>query len=116
VPAEITLCTQTCSWTVGGIPGDRVSAMSLQARPNPTLGSTTVSFVAPEPGEARIEVFSTSGRLVRTLLAGPVPAGIGAVSWNGRDDRGEPLSSGVYLVRLSLAGNTITRKVSLLSN
>jgi hypothetical protein len=114
-PAEITLCTTTCLWsTTGTPPGGLGSNLAVRARTNPILGSTTFNYVVPEAGQAEIEIFDLTGRLVRTLLSAPVPAGAGSVSWDGRGGEGRTLPAGVYLVRLRLAGKSVTQKVQLM--
>jgi hypothetical protein len=114
VPAEVKLCALACDWRTVGLPTPTVSpGLALQASPNPTLGSTTLDYAVPRAGEARIEVFDTAGRLVRTLLVGPVAEGPGSITWNGRGERGEALPSGVYLARLSIAGGVANRKILL---
>jgi flagellar hook assembly protein FlgD len=54
-----------------------------------------------DDGVIEIGVFDLSGRLVRNLVSGPVPAGQHEVIWNGRDDWGRSLPNGLYFVRLS---------------
>jgi hypothetical protein len=89
-------------------------AALLQNRPNPFNPSTAIPFVLPEAGRVRLRVFDLEGRLVRTLVDGVRPAGRQEVRWDGRDDRGRPVSSGVYLVRLEAAGEKLSRKMVLL--
>ena len=61
-----------------------------------------------------MEVFSLTGQRVAVLHEGPKKAGVHRVHWNGRDDRGRPLASGVYLYRLVTTENVQTRKLTLL--
>jgi len=85
-----------------------------QNLPNPFAGPTTIAYVVPRPGRVTLKVFNVSGRLVRTLLDGVVPAGPGRVEWDGRDGRGRSLSSGIYFYRLDNGERTVTRKGVLL--
>ena len=55
-----------------------------------------------------------SGRRVRTFDRGPLPAGDHEQIWNGQDDAGSPVASGVYLVQVDVDGRRATRKISLL--
>ncbi|MCK9996512.1 MAG: hypothetical protein KAH56_09595, partial [Candidatus Krumholzibacteria bacterium] len=58
-------------------------------------------YVMPEGGgDVRIEVFDTRGRLIRSLVDGFVSGGPQTVEWNGRDNRGLDMPSGVYFYRL----------------
>ena len=79
-----------------------VSTPDFSAAPNPFNPSTTLSFVAGETAEARITIYSPRGSLVATLLEGQVFAGPNSVAWDGRNDLGTMMGSGVYLVRLEL--------------
>ena len=82
--------------------------------PNPFLSGTAISFVVPREQDVSLKVFNVTGRLVRTLLNGPAPAGPGLVRWDGRDNQGQALSSGIYFYRLNNGEKTITRKGVLL--
>jgi len=69
--------------------------------PNPFNPSTVIHYVMPDGGgDVRLEVFDPRGRLVRTLVNGFVASGPQAVQWNGRDNRGLDVPSGVYFYRL----------------
>ncbi len=85
-----------------------------QNTPNPFNPSTAISFSLPGESAVSLAVFDVSGRLIRTLAAGVLPAGEHTVSWDGRDDRGAAASSGIYLYRLTTNGETITRRMTLL--
>ena len=61
-----------------------------------------------------IEVFDARGRHVRTLIDGPLAAGTRRVSWDGHDDAGIAVASGVYVARLQTSGTTHTRRMTLL--
>jgi hypothetical protein len=82
--------------------------------PNPARGGATVVFALPAACEARLEVFDVDGRRVRTLAAGPWPAGAHRLSWDGSDARGAPIPPGVYLVRLAARGAVHTRRLVVL--
>ena len=67
----------------------------------------------PRAGPVSLRVFSVTGRLVRTLVDGPYPAGRGTVVWDGRDGDGRAAAAGVYLYRLSVDGREMNRKMML---
>ena len=76
------------------------------AYPNPFVSDTAVPFFAPMDGsDARAEIYDVRGRLVRRI---PVPSGAlqGELVWDGRDERGEEVSSSVYFLRLSAQTST----------
>ena len=82
--------------------------------PNPFNSQTVVSYVLPAAGAMRLEVFALNGQRVAVLQHGPQPAGVHRLRWNGRDDAGRPLASGVYLLRLRTDHDVHTRKLLLL--
>ena len=84
--------------------------------PNPFNPSTTIRFELPRTARITLSVHDLSGRRVRTLASGerPHPAGPGAVDWNGRDDHGRPLPSGLYFCRLSDGVSIASCKVTLI--
>ncbi len=84
------------------------------AVPNPFNPQTTVHFENPEPGRMVLMVFNLQGRRVRTLLAEDRPAGPGQVPWNGRDDRGRPVGSGVYYLQALAGGERAYSKLTLI--
>jgi len=84
-----------------------------QNSPNPFNPSTRISFTLPQDGPVQLAVYDLSGRLVRTLLSGALPAGDHAAVWDGRDDAGTQAASGVYVYRLQTAEGLLTRKMML---
>ncbi len=82
--------------------------------PNPFEGTTTLSFGIPASGAARVTLYDVRGKLVRTLVAGARAAGPQEVTWDGNDERGQRLPSGVYFARLEAHGAVVTRKVVLI--
>lgn len=72
--------------------------------PNPFNPSTVIPFSIgqPEP-RVRIRIYSSAGRLVRTLVDGPLPAGPQEVVWDGADARQRAVASGVYIYLLETA-------------
>ena len=85
------------------------------AVPNPFNPSTTLRFGLASGGPATVEVFDARGRLVRTLLrlANAAP-GFRTVTWDGRSESGTRVASGVYVVRLRVAGSAFSRRLTLL--
>jgi len=100
-------------WTTGS--GGAAPALRLERNwPNPFNPRTRIAFELPRAGSAELVVFGANGRLLRTLLAERLPAGRHEVSWDGRDDAGRDLPTGIYLYRLRAAGESRTRKMLLL--
>ena len=74
----------------------------LHNRPSPFASSTTIEYELARAEKVRLEVFDASGRQVRILRDGrSEPAGRHHVNWDGRDSRGRPVASGVYLYKIT---------------
>jgi regulation of enolase protein 1 (concanavalin A-like superfamily) len=71
-----------------------------QNKPNPFNPRTTVSFDLARAGQVRLMVYGIDGRVARVLVDGSLPVGSHAFTWDGTDEGGRRLASGVYLVRL----------------
>ncbi|MHB9030894.1 MAG: FlgD immunoglobulin-like domain containing protein [Candidatus Latescibacterota bacterium] len=84
-----------------------------QNMPNPFNPSTTISFTLPKPGLANLSVFSITGQKIRTLLSRPMSAGAHSVVWDGRDENGKAVSSGIYIARLRAGKHTANRRMAL---
>ena len=85
-----------------------------QNAPNPFNSQTVLSYFLHAPGPARLEVFALTGQRVAVLHQGPQQAGYHRLRWNGRDDAGRPVASGMYLYRLVTDEGILTRKLTLL--
>ena len=86
----------------------------LQNYPNPFNPETTISFNAKAAGTAKLSILNMRGQVVRTLLNERVPAGMNSLVWNGLDNNGQKVSSGLYFYRLDLGNSTQTRKMLLI--
>jgi len=90
----------------------------LQNYPNPFNPSTTIRFDLPgNEGEKRIVtivVYDMRGRRVRMLIDSGLEPGNHQAHWNGRNDRGESVASGIYLYTLNAGGERFTRKMTIL--
>ena len=86
----------------------------LQNYPNPFNPSTTVQYDLAEQKHVTIRVYSRSGQLVRTLVNAQQSAGSHSVIWNGLNDAGESVASGIYYCQMKVDGFSQTRKMTLL--
>ncbi|MCP4251681.1 MAG: T9SS type A sorting domain-containing protein, partial [bacterium] len=82
--------------------------------PNPFNPSTTISYTLPSRARVHLGVYDVRGRLVATLADDVVAPGPHAVDWDGRNDRGIAVPSGVYFYRLQAGTEGLTRKMVLL--
>ena len=85
-----------------------------QNAPNPFNSVTVISYTLHKQGFALLDVFALTGQRVAVLHKGPNKAGVHRVHWDGRDDQGRPLASGVYLYRLMTGEAVQTRKLTFL--
>ncbi|MCD6531824.1 S8 family serine peptidase, partial [bacterium] len=81
--------------------------------PNPFNSATKILFALTEPAEVSVDIFDLSGRLVREFAPQKCVEKSYTVVWNGKDNSGRNLPSGVYLVKLSTGKTVLTRKVFL---
>ena len=96
---------------LNGIPED---FKLLGNYPNPFNSSTAIKFGLPEGAAVKIEIFDALGRLTRVLADNTLPAGYHRIAWHGKNEAGETVSSGVYLVRMTVAGRTFDKRMVLL--
>lgn len=96
-------------------PANRPKSFELfQNYPNPFNGETRIAFTLLKNQPVTLTVYNILGQPVRTLLNGARPAGKTEVSWDGRDERGFSVSSGIYFYKLSTADEKQVRKMVLL--
>jgi M6 family metalloprotease-like protein len=81
--------------------------------PNPFNPVTTIRFEIPREAAVQLAVFDVRGRRVTTLHQGPIQAGYHDATWEGRDDQGRAVASGMYVVRLTGPGFSDARKMLL---
>ena len=80
--------------------------------PNPFNPATTIPFaVSAGAGDMDLTIYNILGQSVRLLWNGPLAAGEHRLAWDGRDAQGQPIAVGVYLYRLQVDDQTLTRKM-----
>jgi len=97
-----------------GIPLEPVQFYLFQNYPNPFNPETTIRYSLPKKDAVEIVIFNAIGQRVRVLLRETKKAGHHEVVWDGRDDYGRLVSSGVYLCRLQATERMTTRKMVIL--
>ncbi|UCE17256.1 MAG: MBL fold metallo-hydrolase [Gemmatimonadota bacterium] len=85
-----------------------------QNYPNPFNPETTIRFALPQSGRVRLAVFNITGGLVKKLREGETSAGYHEITWNGTDEQGQAVSSGVYFYRLVTKNYHCVKKMILL--
>jgi hypothetical protein len=82
--------------------------------PNPFNPTTTIAYSLPNDGMIELTVFNIKGQLVKTLVKGEQLAGSYETVWNGKDNNGKNVSSGIYFYKLSTEDDTIMKKMLML--
>jgi hypothetical protein len=93
---------------------DKHSFSLFQSYPNPFNPQTTIVFEMPEPGDVSLKVFNAAGQIVATLVEEHKPTGRHIVHWDGRNQFGRHVSSGVYFYRLQAGDYVETKRMILL--
>jgi hypothetical protein len=105
-------------WTAvsprAGVNVPRAGLALSQNTPNPFNASTTITFTLPERAVVDLAVYDAAGRRVATLATGVRPAGGHEITWDGTDDAGRRVGTGVYFYKLDAAGQAVTRKIAIL--
>lgn len=86
----------------------------FQNFPNPFNPSTVIPYSVPGKSRVTLRVYSVGGHLVRTLFDGSRQAGSWSARWDGTDDAGTPVASGMYFYRLRVSNVTTSKKMLLL--
>jgi hypothetical protein len=100
----------------GGAPALPSRLTLLGNTPNPFNPATTIRFIVPAgaPRDYSLRIYDVAGRLVRELAAGRIDSGAHEVRWDGTDDRGAGVSSGIYLYRIAAGAEALSGKMVLL--
>jgi hypothetical protein len=85
-----------------------------QNAPNPFRRATSIRFSLPHTGAVSLRVVDVSGRVVKTLVDGELPAGVHQRVWNGRGIGERPVAAGVYFYQLQTPGRVQSRKMLML--
>lgn len=86
-----------------------------QNRPNPTNGVTNVMYTLErDTYAARVSVFDVQGQLIRVLMNEPQAMGTHSIQWDGRNEAGSRVGSGIYFIRLQEGQRVDTSKLTLL--
>jgi hypothetical protein len=83
------------------------------AKPSLFSGSTSINYGITKDEHVSLKVYNAAGQVVRTLVNDDMKAGSYTASWNGRDDMGRQLSSGVYFTTLNTESFNSSRKIVL---
>ena len=85
-----------------------------QNYPNPFNPETTIEFILTHEAAVNLVVYDIMGQKIRTLVSESASAGTHKIRWEGKNDLGQAVSSGVYLIRLRVGSRTMTHRMMLL--
>ncbi|MBI5806643.1 Ig-like domain-containing protein [candidate division TA06 bacterium] len=86
----------------------------MPTSPNPVKNSAEFRFGLAQGASASLEIYNVLGQRVKTLVNGMLGAGNHTVKWNGCDQNGRKVSSGIYVYRLTAGENTSTRRFTVI--
>jgi len=86
----------------------------LQNYPNPFNPSTTIEFQLPQSSFVTLAVYNVRGQLIRTIVKQKMPAGSHSIIWDGKNESGERVGSGVYVYRIQAGDFQKTKKMLLI--
>ena len=98
------------------LPASPAKTSLLPNYPNPFYPETWIPYQLAKPAEVNVSIYSADGKLVRRLDLGQMPAGAyadkdRAAYWDGQNEQGEPVASGVYFYTLQAGEFSATRKM-----
>ncbi|KAA3598076.1 MAG: T9SS C-terminal target domain-containing protein [Calditrichaeota bacterium] len=104
---------------IGGLTKENLKAVPShfelkQNFPNPFNPTTNIPYELKENGNVALKVYNTKGQLVKTLVDKAQNAGSHSIKWNGTDENGSQVSSGVYLYELNVDGNVEAKKMNFI--
>jgi hypothetical protein len=88
-----------------------MSHILMQNYPNPFNPLTSIEYSVPKSGDVSLAIYNSQGQFVTTLVNDNVPAGRYSISWNGKDDYGNDVSSGTYFYKLRVNDHETSKKM-----
>jgi hypothetical protein len=88
--------------------------LNINNFPNPFNPTTIISFELPNDSNVRLEVFNVKGQKLKTLISELLPAGSHSIEWNGKDNSGKNVGSGVYFYKFQSDSTNQVRKMLML--
>lgn len=85
-----------------------------QNYPNPFNPTTEIRFQLPDAGQVELTVYNTLGQEIRTLASGTYDSGVHTVQWDGTNNFGSPVSSGVYFYKIVANKYVALKKMNLM--
>lgn len=117
-PGDSGFSDYTFSWNTVSVGNNELIEPPIQpglsVYPNPFNPSGTIKYSLTKAGEPSLKVYNLKGQLLRSFQPGPQTAGDHSWEFDGKDACGQSLSSGVYLLRLSMPGLNLSKRMTLM--
>lgn len=91
-----------------------ITPMRITNYPNPFNPTTTIMYSVPKDGEVKLHIYNLKGQLVKILVSESKKSGSYKITWNGDDQSGNRVSSGLYFTRIESNGKALTNKMLML--
>ncbi len=91
-----------------------VPILDFNCYPNPFNPETTISFNNPQNGRISLSIYNIKGQLVKTLLDEEIAVGTHSIVWNGTNEKGNSVTSGIYFTKITTTSTSLTKKMILL--
>ncbi|HTK80929.1 MAG TPA: T9SS type A sorting domain-containing protein, partial [Bacteroidota bacterium] len=111
---DLTVQKMGTSTGVGGDTKIPATYMLLENYPNPFNPTTTIQYALPQTANVSLSIYNVLGQHVRTLVEGTVTTGYHNATWDGRNDQGQTVHSGVYFYRLTTGQSSFVKKMLLM--
>jgi flagellar hook assembly protein FlgD len=106
----------TFSNIIGSVGNEKLNAVIktftlLQNYPNPFNPTTKIQYELPKSGDVRIQIFNLNGQLVKTLGGDHQVQGTHTVDWDGRNNDGHTVASGMYIYQVAFENSVLAKKM-----
>ncbi len=91
-----------------------VTSASLSTYPNPFNPNTNISFSTPKDSKVNVQIYNVKGQSIKSLLSDNLKAGNHSLKWDGTDNNGHAVTSGIYLIKLQGEGFKNSHKITLM--
>jgi len=109
--AKITVLTTTAPTSIQDDQQVIMDYKLFNNYPNPFNPETTIRFQIPKPSFVTVKIYNTMGQLIKTLVSDDLASGVYNVVWNGTNESGQPVSSGMYIYRLQAGEFSAVKKM-----
>jgi hypothetical protein len=91
--------------------GNPVEGLEVQNFPNPFNPETTIKYDLFSDTQVNIQIFDIQGKRIRSLLDEYQTSGIQSIRWDGKNDSGSPVPSGVYFLHVTAGSETVSKRI-----